>query len=425
MLIPSGAQTNQYLQKHQPGGARIAAPVMPQLGICIVIPVHDETSIDRCLQSLLRCRVPACGVEIIVVVNGSKRDHPAVRCRNEKTLQRVRDWQRETEAKPVSVYAVEALDMPVKHAGVGLARKIGMDESVRRLKRNLSDGLIVCLDADCLVDVNYLQAIESHFTHDRRCSGCSVYFEHPLSGCQSQTLYEGMARYELGLRYYKNSMAATGLPFAHYTVGSTIVVRVGTYVAEGGMNRRQAGEDFYFVQKIARVGHYNELTGTTVRPAARVSHRVPFGTGKALAEWEKGEGTLNHTYAPAVFQILSAFSLAIPRWLEAPVCLSTLHPTLRIFLENARVHEIVADIRGRVTSERTFADRFYRWFDAFMAFRFIKHTSESAIAPIPIEQATVELLKWRSQDIPKETDIMTLLVHMRQLDRRQAWGGRE
>jgi len=51
------------------------------------------------------------------------------------------------------------------------------------------------------------------------------------------------------------------------------------------MNKRQAGEDFYFLQKIIPLGHFTDLTETKVIPSSRPSDRVPFGTGKAVRDF--------------------------------------------------------------------------------------------------------------------------------------------
>jgi len=45
------------------------------------------------------------------------------------------------------------------------------------------------------------------------------------------------------------------------------------YIAVGGMVRRQAGEDFYFLQKLAKRGPIHEIADTTVRPSPRRSDR--------------------------------------------------------------------------------------------------------------------------------------------------------
>jgi hypothetical protein len=74
----------------------------------------------------------------------------------------------------------------------------------------------------------------------------------------------------------------TGFPYYWHTIGSAFAVSADAYVRVGGMGRQQGGEDFYFLQKVFALGNIRELKDTTVFPMARLSDRVPFGTGPSL-----------------------------------------------------------------------------------------------------------------------------------------------
>jgi len=43
-----------------------------------------------------------------------------------------------------------------------------------------------------------------------------------------------------------------GSPYAYHTIGSAFACRAEAYIAAGGMNRRHAAEDFYFLQQLAK-----------------------------------------------------------------------------------------------------------------------------------------------------------------------------
>ena len=64
-----------------------------------------------------------------------------------------------------------------------------------------------------------------------------------------------------------------------FTIGSAFAVTANAYIKRGGMTRSQAGEDFYFLQTLAQIGTVGEITTTKVYPSARLSDRIPFGTG--------------------------------------------------------------------------------------------------------------------------------------------------
>ena len=115
------------------------------------------------------------------------------------------------------------------------------------------------------------------------------------------------------LRYYKNALAFTGLPYAYHTVGSSFALTAAAYARQGGMNRRKAGEDFYFINKLIKGENFGEIMGAKVVPSSRISDRVPFGTGRALLEAFDGVKNLELTYDFSIFKCLK-------RWVDNISC---------------------------------------------------------------------------------------------------------
>ena len=182
-----------------------------------------------------------------------------------------------------------------------------MDEAVFRFNTlGNPKGLIVSLDADTLVAENYFIEIEKHFSKNPENVGATISFQHQTEGLNSKHL-EGIQLYEKYLQYYKNAIEFTGYPHSMFTVGSAFVVTAEAYVKRGGMNRRQAGEDFYFLQNLAHLGPIGEISTTTVFPSARLSDRVPFGTGPILQKWMGGAEDLTQTYNFQAFADLKEF----------------------------------------------------------------------------------------------------------------------
>ena len=69
------------------------------------------------------------------------------------------------------------------------------------------------------------------------------------------------------------------------------------------MNTRKAAEDFYFLQKLAKIFKIVKINSTIVHPSARESWRVPFGTGKSVMKFHSGENQISF-YDPKIFKIL-------------------------------------------------------------------------------------------------------------------------
>ena len=68
---------------------------------------------------------------------------------------------------------------------------------------NKPDGVILNLDADCLVEKNYFVSVYNEFFNKKERSACSIYFEHPFQGDDfPEEVYRYITLYELHLRYY-------------------------------------------------------------------------------------------------------------------------------------------------------------------------------------------------------------------------------
>ncbi|MDF9801175.1 glycosyltransferase involved in cell wall biosynthesis [Catalinimonas alkaloidigena] len=200
----------------------------PDTKISIVIPCYDEPALTLTLDALYQCEPPAFPVEVLIVINSSLNDDKTLKLRNIETRKEIAHWKSKHEKSWLKIQVLYIEDMPSKHAGVGLARKIGMDEALRRFAFIRYAGMIVCLDADCLVATNYLRVLEKVQVHHKPQS-CSIYFEHILEQADNSKLRIGIIYYELFLRYYVNALAYSQYPFAMHTVGSSMSV-AGRYI---------------------------------------------------------------------------------------------------------------------------------------------------------------------------------------------------
>ena len=349
----------------------------------VTIPAKDEAHLQTSLESLRACDRPRKDVEVIVVVNTSEADSVETVERNEKFGREAGAWAAKHSEPHLRFHVLQCHGLKKKHAGVGLARKIAMDEACRRLEAvGMSTGIIACFDADSECAANYLIEVEKLFAQDSSCQACSIYFEHPLSGQMfDQAIYDAIAEYELHLRYYIHAQRYAGFPFASQTIGSSMAVRCDAYQDQNGMNKRKAGEDFYFLHKFTQLGHVRELNSTCVFPSPRPSHRVPFGTGKAVAE-RIHSGVRTTTYSPKSFQDLRVFfhsidGLCCPFDQSHRTQYSSRLPTsVQRFLATTPFWERLDEIRSNVTSAEAFRTRFFRWFNAFTIMKFLHSARE-------------------------------------------------
>ncbi len=416
----------QYLQKSA-GPRLIKTKPHPGLRMVVVIPCHDEPDLIGALKHLAKCEPSRGQAEVIVVINDSEKDGSAVTRQNLCTLCETTDWLDERRDPWLPIHLLYPPKLPPKHAGVGQARKIGMDEALRRLADvgQAEDGLLVCYDADCRCSPNYFTGIESHFASEPDAPGCSIHFEHPLDASEwaalgfggrapRRAVFDGIAAYELHLRYHVSAQKFIGFPYAFHTIGSAMAVRAWAYVKQGGMNRRQAGEDFYFLQKISWIGQVTELTDVTVHPSPRLSDRVPFGTGKAIGDYV-ANGRLA-TYP------LQAYRDA--QWLLGQVEAlwengrpSDVPPeAMGQFLGEEFVGTVVPEIRANSGDLSAFRKRFSRWFNAFRLMKFLNFSRDVIHGSAEIEVAATELLEWMKSPRPTPGSAANLLRQFRRLE---------
>lgn len=379
-----------------------------------VIPCFNEPDLVGSLESLRRSERSDVPHEAIVVVNSAAGVDGGIVEQNERTLGEARAWI-EGQAEPkLTVHLIDARDLPPRHAGVGLARKIGMDEALRRFDDvgMIDSGVILCFDADCTCAPNYLRAVSEHFAAHPSSPACSIYFEHPLEGELAREVYEAIAAYELHLRYYVQALRYAGFPHAYHTIGSSMAVRARAYMEQGGMNRRQAGEDFYFLHKLIPLGGFTELNSTAVYPSPRPSNRVPFGTGRAVSEWLQKPGT--RTYPLKAFDDLRIFLQSVPSSKSSNV--QDMPESIGTFLVEQDFEEALGEIRRHTTTTAAFTKRFFRWFDGFRAMKFVHHARDNFYGEEEVEVASVKLLD-RLGRLASGDSIRELLLAYRKLDR--------
>ena len=393
----------------------------------LVIPCYDEPTLLPCLASLRNCHPPPLPVEVIVVVNAPAGAPKEIIDTNRRTYEEALEWIGKNSIPWLHFDVLNFPGMPPKNAGAGLARKTGMDLALHRFEEwGQPDGIISSLDADTLVDRNYLNNIQQLFIDYPACNACNVFFEHPVHGdAFPPEVYRAIIQYELHLRYYVQSLRFAGFPYAFHTIGSCFSVRTSAYARQGGMNKRKAGEDFYFLHKLMPLGGFFELNSTCVYPSPRPSHRVPFGTGPFISKYIINKEQEWQTYHLDAFRDLKIFFDKTGLFYHAghpvirKVC-ESLPCSIREFL-SGQVTEKLVEINRNSTSPVTFRKRFFAWFNAFKVLKFLNFAHEHYYSRIPVSRAVGELTGLRQDHQQKINDPLDLLLQLRKLQREQEY----
>lgn len=419
---------DQYFEKQKDYKFHIKESPRDNLQYTVVIPCYYENRLIDSLVSLYNCSRPKGSVEIIIVINSSSNADDRVKEQNLQTYKEAGEWIKSHSVNKFHYHIIYVPDLSPKYAGAGYARKIGMDEAVRRFNMiQNSAGIIISFDADSTCDNNYLTEIENNYNNYPFVNGSSVYFEHPLSGGDfPDAIYRAIALYELHLRYYIQSLRDISFPYAYHTVGSCFTVKALSYVKQGGMNKRKAGEDFYFLHKIIPSGNYNDINSTRVIPSPRPSHRVPFGTGTVINKFLIDSESEFMTYNPAGFQDLNEFFSLVPGFFKhnqeyIKNKINKLPLTVKEFLyKNNAVYKI-KEINNNCNNMNSFTKRFFNWFNAFTVLKFLNFCIANYYPRISVVSAANILLRRLELLNSKNLKELELLKLLRQHEKNQRY----
>lgn len=407
---------NTYLTRYATEDRKLSQLIDHSPELIIVIPSFKEPNIKGTLDSLLESYHQSSELRskvlVIIVVNHSETYHPDELKLNQETIETIKQWK-ENNSDRFLLYEL-LVELPRKKAGVGLARKIGMDEAVRVYEKFERDGIIVNLDADCKVSQNYLTSIHQHFEDHPKSPAASIHYEHQVNEQDVAIL-----NYELHLRYFINAQRFCHLPYSYQTIGSSMAVRSKDYQRQGGMNSKKAGEDFYFIQKMLLLGNYSEINECTVFPSSRQSDRVPFGTGRAMMEFEQKNDETYSSYHPESFILLQQFIEVLPELYTSSLEEIRKEIALPVweFLTQKEFEKALVEIKKKSTNLHVFQKHFFSWFDGFQLMKYL-HFSRDTFYP---NQSIEYCLKWLftdflHRDLP--TYNLEALKILREFDRK-------
>ena len=373
----------RYLKRHAVGLPRwvTLAPPADELRICVVIPAYDELeTIGDIISSLNVVDLPIEAVEIIACVNQSVAAPDDVTRRNAATLKLLNELE-----TPFALHVIdrctEGRAFPADDAGVGRARRLLMDLATRRLHAvgSSDTGLIACLDGDSPPDPGYLDDIWREMKASPQVLAGHCRYRHPIP--EEKEHARAIMAYEVWMRYFEAALHLTGTPYAFHSIGSCMVVTARGYALADGVPTREALSDFYLLQKIAKVGgpgSVRQLQRPLVRPSARLSTRVPRGTGPSVrASMHRNEERFVFVEPPRAFVDLQRLFAAVPGGFANPhVLRRAASPFLLAVMERWNGWETIDKLRTHAPDEARFERQFHTWFDSLKIVKYANRCRE-------------------------------------------------
>lgn len=285
--------------------------------------------------------------------------------------------------------------------GVGYARKLGMDSALHLFhQQQITNPFFLSTDADAHLPPSYFSAtngitnsIHTPSTGDKESypgdmAGYIFPFRHQTD--VHSTLFTASlpaTLYEISLRYYVLGLRWANSPWGFHTVGSTLAIHAYHYAANRGFPKREAGEDFYLLNKIAKTGDVLSLKEPSITLSDRASHRVPFGTGPAVQRIQDLESIDREfmLYHPHCFLWLSQWLACIPDLMDKPIetvlAANCDEPEkIALVLRALKADKVIQHSRKQSKSTEDFCRHMLTWFDAFKTLKFI-HQSRDNFLP--------------------------------------------
>lgn len=329
-MVVDNKAVRKYLARYATEDVKLAGSVAGDFGHTVVVPARDE---EPGFVAQFR-QVLGDDALIILIVNHQSDSATTVVAGNRRLAA--------SAAHIPGVLVVEKC-LP-KDEGVGLARRIGCDIALALwAEGRVRSPWIHSTDADVFLPADYLTSTRLASEH----ASALVYpFWHVAAG--DKLVDQATALYEMSLRYYVLGLRYARSPQAFHTVGSALCVRAQNYAEARGVPRRQAGEDFYLLNKLAKLGRVERAQSAPIQIRSRHSDRVPFGTGPAvrrIAERLRGDRPMT-VYHPEIF--------------------ARLREHLRSIGDRPRAHE---------------------QFDAFRTLKFVHGLRNAGLANVPWDEA--------------------------------------
>lgn len=252
--------------------------------------------------------------------------------------------------------------------GVGLARKIGADLAVKLYTQGcIKFSWVFSTDADVILPINYFQQIQMI---DKNTAAIVDEFDHYSDDKQ---LNQNQFLYDMKLRYYQSGVSYAGINYNYIPLGSTLIVNMLSYAQVRGFPIRNAGEDFYLLNKLAKVGSIHVNSAIVILIKSRYSDRVPFGTGPAL-------NIINNSneykyYNPICFILLKHwFDFLNEMWHENKLIIKSPENKQLFDLYNyLKCKELFQSVSRQITSEKLWHNFIHQWLDAFKTLKVIHY----------------------------------------------------
>ncbi|MCB1687010.1 MAG: hypothetical protein KDI33_00910 [Halioglobus sp.] len=389
---------HRYLQRHTEPGLPVYSFTRPHWQRVLVIPAYREA--PALLEQLARVPPGAGSTLVILVLNRPDSDSDPLANADLRDAvaqsglpQATRDSVSVYCLNPTTdlyLYDLEMLSGPTAQSqGVGLARKTGCDLALHwKQAGGIGGEWLYSTDADAILPQDFFAQLD-----DALPGAVAAVFPFRHMPGADKACNTATALYELRLHHYVLGLEYARSPYAFHTLGSALAIRFGAYAHAHGFPKRAGAEDFYLLNKLAKLGPVAHLQGRCIELQSRRSTRVPFGTGPAVAAIMAAENPHDTAlfYHPQCFEALAAVLAILPALAENPgqdidslmrelgevekrgqtPISAVTRQKATAALTGLGIAAALDHCRRQANSSAQFSRQFHQWFDGFRTLKFI------------------------------------------------------
>ena len=349
-----------------------SVPVQLKYDYFFIIPAYNEKLyIEETLQSLSKQNKNLLSnTLVVIVINNSKDASAKIIQNNQDTYDKIINSSYNFEFIVIDCFS-NGYSLPNKSAGVGLARKIGMDYCIDFSNTN---SLFFSIDADTIISSNYLKIIIENYIREKFAAAV-INFKHQKN--DNLIINRAIIKYENLLKDIAENIKKTGSIYGFVSMGSAIVCSMKAYVSIGGMPPKKATEDFYFLQKLAKYQKIYTIDEILVYPSSRAEQRIYLGTGFRMNNIDN-KNIFNDLYIDpnAYVDLKRLYHIIDSNWnqksSEIMSSVAKNNSKLYQYLNTNNFIEAFDCIQKNSLNKKQLLNQFHRWFDNFKIHKFLK-----------------------------------------------------
>ena len=389
---------DKYLLNYAEIESQDIAVVSSNYDYVVVIPICNED--DECLASIFSNIDKTQSVLIVLVVN-SPIDNPQSPLwmeNNKIFIQKlIKNSSSDTTLynncqllKTANFFDIILVNRNSKgqqikaNHGVGLARKIGSDIALKYYYAGkIKYPWIFSTDADVVLPGHYFFQVGQF---NPSSSAIVLDFEHYSD---DEHLSKLQFYYDFKIRYYHAGITFAGSSYDYIPLGSTLIASMLCYAQVRGFPKKNAGEDFYLLNKLAKIKSVSYCNvDSVVKIKSRFSNRVPFGTGPALLKINALVDINQYKYYhPKCFILLKKWLHFLHNmWKNNQLNIKSPNDgSISALYDYLGCNNTFEKCKHQITSKTRWTQFVHQWFDAFKTLKAVHYFNKN-IKPLNYQQ---------------------------------------